>query len=139
MYLIYIAGSYTAPTTWEVKQNILAAEQLGAEICKLNDTAFPVIPHKNTEFFEGLRDGQYFIDGTLALMLKCDAVLIVPNSESSQGTQGEIHTAQLAGIPVFYHLLDLRVWLAAKKRKFEGELKESKSWLSKWFSKLERK
>jgi len=119
MKLIYIAGPYTAPTAFEVGENIDAAKRTAIEVCKLNMNAFPVTPHLNTPFFEGLRDGEYFIDGTFALMSQCHAVLLVlgQNHTNSEGTQGEIKGAKKLGIPVFTALLDLRSWLSAEERK----------------------
>ena len=109
--LIYIAGPYTADTTYRVKMNILAAEYRAIEVMKTGMNMYPVCPHKNTEFMEGLRDGDYFIQGTKELMLRCDAVLLVDTDcANSVGTQGEIAAAKEAGIPVFNSLLDLRAW-----------------------------
>ena len=99
--LIYIAGPYTTDTTYRVKMNILAAEYRAIEVMKTGMNMYPVCPHKNTEFMEGLRDGDYFIQGTKELMLRCDAVLLVDTDcANSVGTQGEIAAAKEAGIPV---------------------------------------
>lgn len=125
MLLVYIAGPYRAPTVAEVKQNILAADATSVEVCKMGMNVYPVCPHKNTEFFEGLRDGEYFIDGTFELMSRCDAVLIVLskdtktsiNYDTSEGTIGEVKGAKRLGIPVFHSLLDLRVWANAESMK----------------------
>ena len=43
MKLIYIAGPFTAPTHWQVAQNIRAAEAAGREVALLGH--MPVIPH----------------------------------------------------------------------------------------------
>lgn len=125
MRLIYIAGPYRASTVAEVKQNILAADATSVEVCKLGMNLYPVCPHKNTEFFEGLRDGEYFIDGTFELMSRCDAVLIVLskdmktsiNYDTSEGTIGEVKGARRLGIPVFHSLLDLRAWANSENMK----------------------
>lgn len=118
MILTYIAGSYTSNTIFGVKQNILKAEYTAMEVCKLEMNIFPLTPHLNTPFgFERLRNGQYFIDGTMELMLGCKAVLLVQKPEggpvdyeNSVGTMGEITAAKKAGIPVFYTLENLREW-----------------------------
>lgn len=113
MKLVYVAGPYTATTAWEVKQNILNAERAGAQLIAGSAELFPVIPHKNTEFMEGLRDGQYFIDGTKELMRRCDAVLIHPYApfDNSVGTKGEEAEANKLGIPVFYSFEDVYDWI----------------------------
>lgn len=113
MKLIYVAGPYTANTVWQVKQNILNAERAGAQLIAGSQGLFPVIPHKNTEFMEGLRDGQYFIDGTKELMRRCDAVFVVPFAphHDSVGTVGEVNEAERLGIPVFYCFEDVYDWV----------------------------
>ena len=52
MKLIYIIGPYRANIQWILAQNVRNAQMLGFEVGKLG--AMPVIPHKNTENFNGL-------------------------------------------------------------------------------------
>jgi len=128
MHLIYVAGSYRADHPYQVKLNIQAAERTGMEVAKL-ENAFPVIPHCCCAHWDGLRDGQYFIDGTMEMMLRCDAVLLVLGSnlrtsadyKSSPGTVGEVEAARKTGIPVFTKLADLRVWLIKEACKSDKE------------------
>ena len=127
MRIIYVAGPYRSDTIFGTKQNILRAEKTGVEVARLNH--IPLIPHTLYQFWDGLQDEQWFVDATMQLILKCDVVLVIPDSgwQSSSGTKGEIKAAEEAGIPVFYSLLDLRSWLAAEKRK----PKDTKSWYKK--------
>ena len=127
MKQIYVAGAYTAEHAFEVELNIMAAKETAMKVCSLGMNAFPVTPHLNTPHFEGIRDGDYFIEGTKDLMYRCDAVLLVldKNHDNSVGTQGEIKAAKETGMPVFTSLLDLRAWLAKEERKEADKVKPS--------------
>jgi hypothetical protein len=113
--LVYVAGPYRADTAIEIKRNIAAAEAAGQLVAELSDQLFPIIPHKNTEHWEGIRPSWWFIEGTKEVMRKCHALLVVPGSdwEDSEGTVGEIAEAGRLGIPVFYTLKGLGIWLGS--------------------------
>lgn len=117
--LIYVAGRYRAATREAVAANIEAARQLGTQAARLG--WYPVIPHANTAHMElELTHPDYFwLSGTLELMTRCDAVVLVDGWESSAGTLGEIAKADALRIPVFrgLHLLpsasEFIAWLFA--------------------------
>lgn len=117
MKLIYIAGSYTADEPYKVKTNIMKADLLAMDVELLNLEAFPICPHTNTAHHEGTRPGTYFIAGTLELSRRCDAILVVPGSENSIGTKGEIRDAHRRGAPVFYNVNELEEWLTDNANK----------------------
>lgn len=105
MKLIYIAGPYRPYTcadgTWVgTPMNIRNAEVTAVNL--VNELGhlglFPVVPHLNTRDFENQvdqNDDQYFLDGTMALLERCDAVLLtMPNADViSTGTKAEVHRA----------------------------------------------
>lgn len=110
---IYIAGPYRPYTcadgTWVgTPMNIRNAEVTAVNL--VNELGhlglFPVVPHLNTRDFENQveqNDDQYFLDGTMALLERCDAVLLtMPNAdEVSSGTKAEVHRAYQLGIQVY--------------------------------------
>ncbi len=61
---------------------------------------------------EGI-SAQYWIEGTLEIMRRCDVVLVVlgKHTEKSEGTQGEIAEAKRLGLPIFRSLLNFSAWL----------------------------
>ncbi len=113
MKLIYIAGPYRPYTcadgTWVgTPMNIRNAEVTAVNL--VNELGhlglFPVVPHLNTRDFENQvkqNDDQYFLDGTMAMLERCDAVLLtMPNAdEVSSGTKAEVHRAHPLGIQVY--------------------------------------
>ena len=109
MKLVYVAGAYRAKSTWDRDRNIQAAREVGAAVARLG--AYPVIPHSNTGHMDGLCEDQFWIDGTLELMCRCDAMILVPGWEKSSGTLGEIAKAKVLATPTFTSLMGLRHWL----------------------------
>lgn len=113
MKLIYIAGPYRPYTeadgTWiGTPMNIRNAEVTAVNL--VNELGhlglFPVVPHLNTRDFETqveLNSDQYFLNGTMALLERCDAVLLtMPNADVvSVGTKAEVHRAYQLGIQVY--------------------------------------
>lgn len=114
MKLIYIAGPFRGANAWEVTQNVNRAEYIADGVFQLG--AFAVIPHTMTKNFDGTKDDQFWLEGTMALMLRCDAVLAVPpypreDWSRSEGTKSEVRAARNAGIPVFHDIEDVAEWL----------------------------
>lgn len=113
MKVVYVAGPYRGKTPWQVELNIFAARLNGAMAAKAG--LMPLIPQANTAHFDGVQDDKFWLDGTLELMRRCDAVLVVPNDGSSKGTNGEIEEARRLGIPVFYSVQELAEWACAAR------------------------
>lgn len=120
MKLIYIAGPYRPYTNAcgalvDTAHNISIAELTAVHLV---DTLghlglFPVVPHLNTRDFENQvkqNNDQYFLDGTMAMLERCDAVLLtMPNAdEVSSGTKAEVHRAYQLGIQVYRSFDSLR-------------------------------
>lgn len=99
MKVVYIAGKYRGPNAWAVEQNIRAAEEVAARVIQLG--MMPLCPHKNTAHMEGLADDEFFLAGTMELLRRCDAVVLVPGWDKSTGTRAEVTEARALGIPVF--------------------------------------
>lgn len=111
MLLVYVAGRFSAPTRAGVEANIAKAVDVALSVATAG--AFPVTPHANTAHpdFEKLQPYEFWIDGTLELLRRCDAVLMVPGWEESRGARGEREEAQRLGKPVFDTLGDFWRWM----------------------------
>lgn len=120
MKLIYIAGPYRPYTcadgTWiGTSMNIRNAEVTAVHL--VNELGhlglFPVVPHLNTRGFESQvkkNSDQYFLDGTMAILERCDAVLLTMSDADvvSVGTKAEVHRAHQLGIQVYRSFDSLR-------------------------------
>jgi nucleoside 2-deoxyribosyltransferase len=98
--VIYIAGKYRGPTPWAVEQNIRAAEEVAARVWAMGMVA--LCPHANSRHMEGVASDEHFLAGTLELMRRCDAVVLVPNWRDSAGARAEVAEAIRLGLPVVY-------------------------------------
>lgn len=100
--VIYIAGPYRAATRAGIELNIQTARRVGA-LAALKGWS-PIIPHANTghldEVLPDMPD-QFWLDATLELMRRCDAVLLCPGWKNSSGTQAELFEARRLALPVF--------------------------------------
>lgn len=132
MKVVYIAGPFRGETSWEVAENVRAAERVGLEVARLG--YMPLTPHANTAHFDGCLPDAFWLEGTLELLRRCDAVVLVPGWERSRGTKAEIREAEARKIPVFQSPADitfpetpevqsgekLRRWLTADDARLSG-------------------
>lgn len=109
MKVIYIAGPFRDHTPWAVEQHVRHAEELAFEVARLG--AMPLCPHTNTRFFDGTLSEQFWLDGTLELMSRCDAVILTDDWAYSSGARAEVQKAHALSLPVFDSIDALRLWL----------------------------
>ncbi len=109
MRVVYIAGRYRGADAWEVERNIRKAEELAYAVAECG--AMPLCPHTNTRFFNDTLDAQFWLDGTLELMRRCDAVMFTDDWQLSAGARGEHEEAERLNLPRIYSLATLKAWL----------------------------
>ena len=105
--VIYVAGPYRAANREMIAYNIAVARAVAVQTARLG--WFPICPHTNTAHFDDdlPNQDQFFLDGTLALLERCDAVVLIEGWRYSAGTLGEIHRARELGMPIFALLADV--------------------------------
>lgn len=106
MRVIYLAGPFRGANAWEIECNIRQAETLALEVWRLGIAC--ICPHTNTRFFQGAAPDHVWLDGDLELVRRCDAILMTPDWERSQGARAERELAQQQGIPVYDSLAQLQ-------------------------------
>lgn len=101
MPIVYVAGPYRGLNHAAIELNIQSATAVGMEAIRKGWS--PIIPHKNTGHLDEIiaLPDQFWLDATMALMLRCDAVVLCPGYERSAGTSAEIQRARREGIPVY--------------------------------------
>jgi nucleoside 2-deoxyribosyltransferase len=114
--VVYIAGPFRPKREndcWEMENNIRRAEALALEVWKLGAAA--ICPHSNTRFFQNALPDEVWLEGDLAMLAKCDAILMTPDWERSAGARAERAFAYAHGILVFEKLELLALWLETQK------------------------
>jgi len=100
-YIAYVAGPYRADTVEARDANIAAADAVGRALVTKGYAVF--IPHNNTRHWE--EDGRFShedcIDIDLAILERCDLLVVVGDYTASAGTRREIDWARRNGIPVY--------------------------------------
>jgi len=103
--VVYIAGPFRGPNSWEIESNIRRAEALALEVWCAGFAA--ICPHANTRFFQGAAPDSVWLKGDLDILGRCDALLATEDWERSEGARAEVGFARENSIPVFFSLEEL--------------------------------
>lgn len=104
MPLLYIAGPYSDPDPIHgVEQNVSRASAIALEAWRAGWAV--ICPHKNTYPFHHALDipESTWLEGDIEMMLKCDAVMMIPGWDRSAGATNKMQTALFAGLLVLYY------------------------------------
>jgi len=102
--LVYIAGPYTGHSVVEIDRNVAEAQAAGIAVMQRGHHV--ICPHTMMHHWDtGTGLGyEAFIRATLALLERCDAVLMVGDWRDSAGARGELERARELGLRVWYTL-----------------------------------
>lgn len=107
--VVYCAGPYRHATAFGRMQNIARAHALGLEVWKVGAVA--MVPHSNTANYDGELPDEAYLDGDLAILERCDAVMLTPDWQRSSGARAEVEFAKALGLPIFESLGVLEYWI----------------------------
>ena len=110
---IYVAGSYSNPNVIEVFYNMRRGMRASSKLfqkefspfCPWSDFHFILSAETENPKFTLENFYRYSIDW----LSVSEAVLVLPESENSVGTQNEIRLAKELGIPVYYTIEELEI------------------------------
>lgn len=100
MKLIYVAGKYRGKTINETYENIQVARQASTELWQKGYAV--LCPHTNTSFMDGLVPDDTFLQGTMEILRRCDAIYLLPNWKQSEGARAEFALADELGLEVIF-------------------------------------
>lgn len=113
MILVYVAGPYRAKTAWGIECNIHRARCVGVEVARLG--LMPVIPRTSTAHLDVVPD-DFWLEGTLELMRRCDALITVDGWYESSGSRREVATMNDMNRPTFHSLAELARWAKQQEK-----------------------
>lgn len=105
MKVVYVAGPFRGPNSWEIESNIRRAEALALEVWRAGYAV--ICPHSNTRFFNGAAPDSVWLDGDLEILSRCDALLTTPDWVRSTGARAEVEFAREQKIPVCHSIAKL--------------------------------
>jgi len=100
MILVYIAGPYRSDTINGVVKNIQVAREHAEKLWKAGYAV--LCPHLNTALFDGVMDDQTFLNGTMEMLKRCDAIYLLPKWSLSVGSVKEYEYAKENGIKIIH-------------------------------------
>jgi hypothetical protein len=101
MKLVYLAGKITDKRgNWYVLQHTMEAAQVAVRLWSMGLSV--VTPHLNTFNMGGAVSYEQFLQGDFEIIRRSDALVVIPNWVTSDGTKREMRVAYDAGKPVFY-------------------------------------
>jgi hypothetical protein len=105
MKVVYVAGPFRGPSSWDIECNIRRAEELALEVWRRGAAA--LCPHTNTRFFQGAAPDEVWLAGDLEMLARCDAILMTGDWARSSGARAEHDYAVEHGIPVLYDVSEV--------------------------------
>lgn len=96
MKLVFIAGKLRGENAWEIACNVHEAEQVALRVAQLG--GMPVVPHSLGRSMLGTLPESFWRAGCLALLARCDGILLLPGWLQSHGAGLESDFADEHGI-----------------------------------------
>ena len=101
---VYIAGPFKGASAWEIENNVRKAEAIMLAVNAAGGAA--LAPHLQGRYMYGTLDEAAWLEVDFAWLEVAEALLVLPGSENSKGTQQEVVRAVELNIPIFYMGLD---------------------------------
>lgn len=101
--LIYVCGPYRAKTAAGIDTNIAAARQVAVDLWRAGH--YVICPHLNTARMETElpESDDLFLAGTLAMLARCDGIVLLPTWDQSNGAIAEVEYAKANGMPCWLY------------------------------------
>lgn len=103
--IIYLATPIRPKGNQTLDGNVAKAKQIALELWKKGYTV--ICPAANSDLPISLAEKELearrWLDGDIEILARCDAVVVAPGWERSDGVKGEITCAGMYGIPVHFY------------------------------------
>jgi hypothetical protein len=95
--VVYVAGPFRAPNSWEVEKNVRSAEEASFLLAKHGAT--PICPHTMFRHFDKALPDEVWLEVSSDLLRRCDAAVFLDGFESSEGCQRELEIVKEMKMP----------------------------------------
>jgi len=103
--IIYLATPIRPRNGKNVEENVKAAKALALELWKQGYTV--ICPAANSDLPISLAEKELdvlrWLNGDIEILQRCDAMVVAPDWEKSDGVRGELVCARMYGIPVYFY------------------------------------
>ena len=96
----YIAGPYRAKTRELRQRNIDAAAEVAKKYWQLGYAT--ICPHTNSAHFDGNQPDEFFLEGYLEILRRCNVIVMIPGWSESDGAKAEYNLARKLGLEIKY-------------------------------------
>jgi hypothetical protein len=80
--------------------NIIRARKVAKKYWKLGYAV--ICPHSNSTLFDGVAPDKTFLDGDIAILKRCDVIVMMRDWQKSRGAREELDIARTIGLDVIY-------------------------------------
>jgi len=102
--IIYLAGPMRPKHDQTLEGNLRTAKAVALQLW--SEGYAVICPHSNCDlpYADAVRlvPEEVWLKGDIEIISRCDAVVVLPDYQNSDGTMSEIKHALVKGIPVFY-------------------------------------
>ena len=98
--VIYVAGKFRAKTAYGIHLNVLKAEAKALELWE--DGWVVICPHLNTANFQGELPDEVWLEGTMEMLRRCDAIYMTEGYEQSEGSMAELKETERLGLEIIF-------------------------------------
>lgn len=103
--IIYLATPIRPKNGKTVEENVRNAKSLALELWKKGYTV--ICPAANSDLPISLAEkeleAERWLNGDIEILQRCDAMVVAPDWEKSDGVKGEITVAGMYGVPVYFY------------------------------------
>lgn len=103
--IIYLATPIRPKGNQTLDGNIAKAKQIALELWKKGYTV--ICPAANSDLPISLAEKELeadrWLNGDIEILQRCDAMVVSPGWQLSDGVKGEISCAEMYGIPTYYY------------------------------------
>ena len=107
--VVFVSAPFRGANSWEIEQSVRKAEELAFKVHELG--GFAICIHSNCRYFCGTLNDEYWIDGCLEVLGRCNSLIHTDDWQNSSGAKREHAHAEELGKPILYNIEEFKAWM----------------------------